>query len=117
MANHVGMREEGNVAFEYFADGYSLSTRIDGATSLEKGSEVHISYGPRSNDALLQQYGFVESDNAHDVYVMPPLREWDIGALEEACGRTFQPGRLQKLERAGLLGGTSLAAEGDEDAF
>lgn len=122
MANHVGMKEDGNVAFEYFADGYSLSS-LAGA-SLDKGKEVFITYGPRSNDALLQQYGFVEQGNAHDVYIMPPLREWDIGALEEACGRTFQPGRLQKLERAGLLGGKSLGNKDtvdnendDQDAF
>ena len=46
-----------------------------------------------------------------------PLREWDIGALEEACGRKFQAGRLQKLERAGLLGGTSLGKEDEDDTF
>lgn len=116
MANHVGMREQGNVAFEYFANGFSLSTKPD--VTMEKKEEVFISYGPRSNDALLQQYGFVEMDNAHDVYVMPPLREWDIAALEEACGRKFQSGRLQKLERAGLLGGSSLGkGKEDEDAF
>ena len=34
---------------------------------------------------------------------MPPLREWDISALEEEVGQ-FAPGRLQKLDRAGLLG-------------
>ena len=111
MANHVGMNEEGNVAFEYFGNGYSLSTTKE----LTKGQEVRISYGPRSNDVLLQQYGFVESDNAHDVYVMPPLREWDIQAIEEACGRTIQPGRLEKLDRAGLLGGTSLSVNEDAD--
>lgn len=111
MANHVGTNEEGNVAFEYFGNGYSLSTTKE----MQKGKEVTISYGPRSNDVLLQQYGFVESDNAHDVYVMPPLREWDIQALEEACGRTFQPGRLEKLDRAGLLGGTSLVVDEDSE--
>ena len=58
MANHVGTNEEGTVAFEYFANGYSLSTRTD--KTVDKGTEVRISYGPRSNDVLLQQYGFVE---------------------------------------------------------
>ena len=53
---------------------------------------------------MLEYYGFVEPDNPHDVYIMPPLREWDIGALEEACGAPFAPGRLGKLDRAGLLG-------------
>jgi hypothetical protein len=111
MANHVGINEEGNVAFEYFGDGYSLSTTKE----MQKSKEVRISYGPRSNDVLLQQYGFVEPDNVHDVYVMPPLREWDIQALEVACGREFQPGRLEKLDRAGLLGGSSLSVVSDNE--
>jgi Rubisco LSMT substrate-binding. len=115
MANHKGMKEDANVAFEYFADSYSLSTKSD--VTMDKNCEIFISYGPRSNDALLQQYGFVECDNAHDVYIMPPLREWNIAALEESCGRTFQPGRLEKLERAGLLGGEPLGKEGDEDSL
>lgn len=113
MANHVGMKEEANVAFEYFSNGYSLSSRKD--STLDKETEVRISYGPRSNDTLLQIYGFVESDNQHDVYVMPPLREWDISAMEQACRRKFQPGRLQKLDRAGLLGGLSLGSEEADD--
>lgn len=46
----------------------------------------------------------MEPDNPHDIYVMPPLREWNIAALEEACGTPFPAGRLQKLDRAGLLG-------------
>jgi hypothetical protein len=54
---------------------------------------------------LLISSGFVEPDNPNDTYVMPPLREWDIAALEEACGGTpFPAGRLQKLDRMGLLG-------------
>jgi len=102
MSNHVGIGEKGNVAFEYFSDGYSLS--MNDAGIVNKGNELFISYGARSNDQLLQYYGFVEEDNPHDVYVMPPLREWDIDALEKACGRVFNSGRLQKLEKAGLLG-------------
>lgn len=100
MANHVGMGENGEVAFEYFSDAYSLAVK----KAPNNGEEFFISYGPRSNDQLLQYYGFVEKNNPHDVYIMPPLREWDIDALEKACGRTFSPGRLQKLDRAGLLG-------------
>jgi hypothetical protein len=56
MANHVGVGMSGNVAFEYFSDGFSLSTLNDVA----KGEEVCIQYGPRNNDQLLQYYGFVE---------------------------------------------------------
>lgn len=36
--------------------------------SWEAGEQVFISYGRRSNDELLQRYGFVESDNPNDIY-------------------------------------------------
>eukprot|EP00804_Cyclotella_cryptica_P029771 CCRYP_020940-RA/>CCRYP_020940-RA protein AED:0.05 eAED:0.05 QI:35/1/1/1/1/1/3/54/592 len=101
MANHVGVDAGGNVAFEYFSDGFSLSVLGSG---VDMGSEVCIQYGPRNNDQLLQYYGFVEKDNVHDIYILPPIRQWDIGALEVACGRKVGPGRLEKLDRAGLLG-------------
>uniref|UniRef100_A0A7S4MXS8 Rubisco LSMT substrate-binding domain-containing protein n=1 Tax=Odontella aurita TaxID=265563 RepID=A0A7S4MXS8_9STRA len=122
MANHDGTGlARGNVAFEYFADGYSLSV-LDGGSSpiVRPQSEVFISYGPRSNDQLLQYYGFVERGDPHDVYVLPPLREWDVAALERATGRTIMPGRLEKLERAGLLGrdrnaAAAAANDGDDD--
>ncbi len=35
---------------------------------------------------------------------LPPIRQWDIDALEVACGRKVGPGRLEKLDQAGLLG-------------
>mmetsp|Transcript_45504 Transcript_45504/g.53281 ORF Transcript_45504/g.53281 Transcript_45504/m.53281 type:complete len:539 (+) Transcript_45504:125-1741(+) len=102
MANHVGLGASGNVAFEYFSDGYSLASNQAGVAA----EEVYISYGSRSNDQLLQYYGFVEENNPFDVYLLPPIREWDIEALETAIGRTVSSGRLLKLERAGLLGNT-----------
>mmetsp|Transcript_10349 Transcript_10349/g.14860 ORF Transcript_10349/g.14860 Transcript_10349/m.14860 type:complete len:532 (-) Transcript_10349:65-1660(-) len=101
MANHVGVGATGNVAFEYFSDGFSLSALDPG---VQQGKEMYISYGPRNNDQLLQYYGFVEQNNAHDVYILPPIRDWNIEALEQACGRKVGPGRLEKLDRAGLLG-------------
>lgn len=103
MCNHrsqVG-RTTATVAYEFFANAYSLAT----TSVVPAETEIYISYGARSNDQLLQYYGFVEVDNPHDTYVMPPLREWDIAALEKALGGSpFPPGRLQKLDRAGLLG-------------
>jgi len=116
MANHVGSREEANVAFEYFANTYSLASST--VRNIENEDEVRISYGSKSNESLLQNYGFVEIDNPRDVYVMPPFREWNIDALEMACGRTFLPGRLSKLEKAGLLGSNIAAgAVVEEDDF
>ena len=100
MANHKSVGSAGDVSFEFFGNAYGLAVdqRVDA------NDELCISYGARSNDQLLQYYGFVEVDNPHDVYIMPPLRNWDIDALEEACGRQFGPGRLESLDRAGLLG-------------
>jgi hypothetical protein len=114
MANHDGRgRHTGEVAFEYFGNSYSLALRQD-APSIQTGEEMFISYGARSNDQLLQYYGFVETNNPHDVYIMPPLREWDIEALEKACGRKFGADRLIKLDKAGLLG-QSLDTSGSGD--
>jgi hypothetical protein len=115
MANHKSSSSAvaGQVSFEYFNNAYSLSIQ----QAVAPGDQVYISYGQRSNDQLLQYYGFVELDNPHDVYVMPPLREWDINALEQACGRTFAPGRLEKLDRAGLLGSIrEKSAAGDDSS-
>lgn len=39
-----------------------------GQRGWEAGEQVFISYGPRSNDHLLQRYGFVEPSNPNDVY-------------------------------------------------
>ncbi|CAB9520197.1 expressed unknown protein [Seminavis robusta] len=104
MANHKSLAASAEVSFEFFGDAYSLA--ISNGITVGNDKQVYISYGTRSNDQLLQYYGFVESNNPHDVYILPPLRDWNIAKLEEACGITFAPGRLQKLERAGLLGTT-----------
>jgi hypothetical protein len=114
MANHDSLQCQGDVSFEYFGNAYSLATTAEVAAD----QQVFISYGARSNDQLLQYYGFVETDNPHDVYIMPALRDWDLSALELACGRTFADGRLIRLERAGLLGGRKAVSgnEDDEDA-
>jgi len=110
MSNHVGSRPQGDVAFEYFGDCYSMAIHRD--ENVQMNQEVYISYGPRSNDQLLQYYGFVEKDNPYDVYVMPPLREWDIDSLERVCGQRFDVGSLQKLDTMGLLDRVVLITRG-----
>ena len=111
MANHKSVEAAGEVAFEFFGNAYSLCL----TEKVAAGDELFISYGARSNDQLLQYYGFVEVDNPHDVYILPPLRNWDIGALEKACGRQFAPGRLEKLDRAGLLGNNAAFSSSEID--
>ncbi len=53
MANHNSLRTTANVAYEFFANAYSLSL----TSSVPADSELFISYGSRSNDQLLQYYG------------------------------------------------------------
>lgn len=113
MANHKSTEAKGEVSFEFFGNAYSLAVE----SKVDAGDELFISYGARSNDQLLQYYGFVEADNPHDVYILPPLRNWDIDALEEACGRKFAPGRLEKLDRAGLLGDDTATKSREKDGL
>ena len=51
-----------DLKYDYFSDGYSV--RLD--RDYDVGDQVFISYGSKSNDDLLQYYGFVEKDNPHD---------------------------------------------------
>ncbi|CAE7523511.1 eag [Symbiodinium pilosum] len=74
-----------DIAYEYF--GNMFAVRVNGA--FEDGEEVCINYGEkRSNDTLLQFYGFVERDNANDTYTVDLLQHLD----EEAAANG------QKLE-------------------
>lgn len=47
------------------------------------GDQVFISYGDRSNDQLLQYYGFVEADNSQDVYEFANVPR----AVADACAK------------------------------
>lgn len=108
MANHNGGGGAGGsttnmatVAFEYFGNAYSLAVSTSAtAAAADDDAELFISYGDRSNDQLLQYYGFCEPNNPHDVYVLPPILEWDLAALEKTCGRTVPAGRLADLAPA-----------------
>eukprot|EP00208_Stichococcus_sp_RCC1054_P007295 CAMPEP_0206144966 /NCGR_PEP_ID=MMETSP1473-20131121/25960_1 /ASSEMBLY_ACC=CAM_ASM_001109 /TAXON_ID=1461547 /ORGANISM="Stichococcus sp, Strain RCC1054" /LENGTH=674 /DNA_ID=CAMNT_0053541001 /DNA_START=77 /DNA_END=2101 /DNA_ORIENTATION=- len=65
-ANHASSPQVVNIDV-----GYSTLFRGFRATTtqiIEQGDEVWNSYGPRTNDELLQWYGFVNDDNPKDVY-------------------------------------------------
>lgn len=49
--------------------------------SFDPGDHAFVSYGPVSNDDLLQYYGFVERDNPSDAYVLEDMGKW----LQEVC--------------------------------
>lgn len=87
----------------YSASLFPKTHRTASISTKKKSSDILV--GTHTFQFTHTTLGFVEQDNPHDTYVMPPLRDWDIEALEKACGGTpFPAGRLQKLDRAGLLG-------------
>ena len=53
--------------------------------SFDAGDHAFVSYGPVSNDDLLQFYGFVERDNPSDAYVLEDMGRW----LREVCVRAY----------------------------
>ncbi|DBB01977.1 TPA: hypothetical protein ACH3X1_000563 [Trebouxia sp. C0004] len=61
---------------ELQASRFSSSLRaISGPHGFVAGQEVTHSYGDKSNEMLLQFYGFVEMENIHDIY-MADMYEW-----------------------------------------
>ena len=76
-----------------------------------------ISYGARSNDVLLQYYGFVQPDNPHEVYALEPealILEMDaaVGLPDGAlAGLKSQPALAEAL----LQGTMSLKADGADE--
>lgn len=102
MTNHQSATPpNAKVAYEFFGNAYSLALT---QPVNDANAEICISYGERSNDQLLQYYGFVEPNNPHDVYVLPPMGEWDLQVLLEGLvSSNIPPGRLAALDKVGLL--------------
>ncbi|CAE7388975.1 unnamed protein product [Symbiodinium natans] len=74
-----------DIAYEYFGNVFAV--RVNG--TFQDGEEVCINYGEkRSNDTLLQFYGFVERDNANDTYTLDLLQYLDEEAA--ASGQTLE---------------------------
>ena len=71
--NHDGALEGASVAYEYFSDAFAARLDPD-AGPVASGSELLISYGSRSNDVLLQYYGFVQKSNPHDSFAIEQER-------------------------------------------
>jgi hypothetical protein len=69
--------------------GYEISADRE----IEKGQEIHISYGNHSNDFLLTEYGFILKEN-----------RWDEICLDEFVLPLFSEEQKQQLQEAGFLG-------------
>lgn len=92
MLNHDGTVPS-DVQYRVFSDTFCVTAEREVGT----GDEVRISYGPRSNDQLLQYHGFVERGCVHDAYIMSAF----LSHVDTACG--VSDGALDRLEREGLL--------------
>lgn len=82
-ADYFNHADEG-CEVQYTSKGYEVVT----TRPIEKGTEIHISYGSHSNDFLLAEYGFLLEDNKWDHiklddYIMPILSSAQKEALEE----------------------------------
>jgi len=64
-----------DAAFNKSSNCYEIKTH----KSYKKYDQVFISYGPHNNIHLLLEYGFILSDNPHDVY------EIDFGKFFISC--------------------------------
>ena len=64
--NHQGSSPMASLALEPSSGRFIVRADRD----ISSGSQITISYGKRSNDDLLQYFGFVEEDNVHDRFVI-----------------------------------------------
>lgn len=98
LVNHDGQQGGSDVAYEYFQDAFACRLDVDGG-AVKRGQQALISYGPRTNDVLLQYYGFVEDGNVHDTYAMD--QEALILALNEI--EALPATALEALKTEGLI--------------
>ncbi|KAL3420204.1 SET domain-containing protein [Phlyctema vagabunda] len=83
-ADYFNHTEEG-CEVEFSSTGYRITT----SQPIEKGAEIHISYGAHSNDFLLAEYGFILEENKWDQvkldsYILPRLSSLQKKELEDA---------------------------------
>ena len=139
MINHDSALKGSEVAYEYFSDSFACTLDAEGG-AVPAGGEVLISYGSRTNDVLLQYYGFVQRDNPFDVYAIPqedrslavatrpaappsplalPLSQEDlILAINEAQGGALASNAVAAVGTAGLVDPNalfSLTADGADE--
>lgn len=97
--NHNGACEGSEFTYEYFQDAFAAIVDPKGKP-IQKGDQVYISYGPRSNDKLLQYYGFIQPNNPHDAYTTD--QENLIVGINSALTSGLPDGSLDALKAAGL---------------
>ncbi|CAM9449751.1 unnamed protein product, partial [Laminaria digitata] len=99
---------DSDVSYNYFYGYFAVTTK----NGWEAGEQVFISYGPRSNDHLLQRYGFVEPSNPNDVYRITGLLDKLSGLVgkenvkvlrESGASLGTEPAESATVGRVGLV--------------
>jgi len=90
---------------------------LTAAKALRAGDEALISYGPKTNDELLQLFGFIEKGNIYDIVVAHDLPAYATGfALKKLRNDQEElRRRIDKIEIAEVgpcLGAAELSADG-----
>merc|ERR1719440_1997177 len=85
-------------AFDGEQNCFTLTT----TTPLRRGEEAFISYGEKSNDELLQLFGFVEAENPHDAFLSVGLDSYLASAKERFF--TSEAARADRFQRLAALG-------------
>jgi len=91
---------------------FQKSFLVVSSRSYSRDKQVFISYGKRSNDQLLQYYGFVERNNPHDVFQILDLAQ----AVKEAMPGVTADQMILAREEAGGGGGGTATSDGQDDA-
>jgi len=102
MLNHDGTIPS-DVEYRVFTNTYAVSADA----AVPAGEQVRISYGPRSNDQLLQFHGFVEKGCVHDSYILTRFLEHVdsiAGVSDSALDTLEKEGLLQALRRGIRVG-------------
>ena len=81
----------------FTATGYTFTT--PSFCTIEKGTEIFITYGDHSNDFLLAEYGFILADGEN---------EWDEISLDPYILPLFSASQKEKLDEMGFLGNYAL---------
>ena len=116
--NHQGSSPMATLALEPSSGRFTVRANCD----ISAGSQITISYGKRSNDDLLQYFGFVEEDNVHDRYVIPaPLtRLKDIllrESLSSQASSTLLAHISERLNTPNFIDSSLIITRGPSDGW
>lgn len=112
LVNHSGRAHLGGeqVRFDPMRGEFSYTA----PQAFSRGDQIFHSYGRKSNDELLRQYGFVEADNVHDFFDLAlgdPACKFAIPARVRTETERVLRGAVLRFGRGGIILDTGAAAQ------